>query len=155
MQRVALASETAGQVGIPLPIAEIRAWHRIVTTSRETAVGQRIGKNIARPFLEFGAPGKVPTLVSGVTPSAVFCPMPRAHPQFGIVAVGNRSPACRERFLNNVWRMNLVDPRARQHIKRAPQCANGVERVQDVLGVCIDVHRCDRRELVPLYIDLA
>ena len=51
-----------------------------------------------------------------VAPCAVFRPVPCRHAEFGIVAVSDRSPARREGFLNNVWRVDLINVVAREHI---------------------------------------
>ncbi len=48
VQRVAFTRELAGEIGIALPIAEIRALQRAVAAGREAAVRQRIGQNVAQ-----------------------------------------------------------------------------------------------------------
>ncbi len=113
MQGVALARKTAGQVRIALPVAEIRARHRSVPAGGKSAMRQCICKDVACRFLKLSAADKVSALVSSVAPSPVFVPVPCAHAQFGIVSIGDWSPACRERILYDMRRMHFVDTLAR------------------------------------------
>ncbi len=109
MQRVTFAGEAAGQIGIALPICEIRAGYRSVSAGREAAVWKCVGQDVAGRLFEVGAAGKISAAVGGVAPGSILGPVPCGHAEFGVVAIGNRSPAGRKRFLNDVRGVNFVD----------------------------------------------
>src|ERR1700751_1693566 len=138
--RIAFTGEFAGQVGIALPVSQIRTLHGPVPTGRESAMGQRVREDVAQRLLQLAAAGKIPALADGIAPGSVLRPVPGGHAKFSVVAIGDRTPSCRERFLNNMWGVDLVDVRARQDVNRTTQGAIRVERIQDVPRVSIDGH---------------
>src|ERR1700676_4431529 len=112
MQRIAFASELAGQIWIAFPVREIRSLHGPVTVGGEAAVRQRVSQAVADGCFQFGARREVPAAVPWIAPCSVLCPMPCRHTQFGVISVGDRPPTCREGLLNDMWRIYFVDVRA-------------------------------------------
>ena len=104
---------------------------------------QGVRQNIASRFSQFGTTGEVAALVSRVAPGPVLGPVPSRHAQLGIVAVGDRAPAGRERFLKNMWSVDCVDIHPGQHIDGAAQRLIGIERSQHVRRIGIDRDHSD------------
>src|SRR5256885_16556298 len=88
---------------------------------------ERVRKNVANARFEIGAAGEVTALVGGVAPGAFGIPVPGGHAKFGIVAIGDGSPAGRGRFLNDVGRVNAVNVAMGEDVERAAESGVGVE----------------------------
>lgn len=114
---------------------------------------KRIGKNVANGLLEVGTAGEVAAFVRGITPGAGGIPVPGSHTQFGIVAIGNWTPAGGKRFLNDVRRVDAVDVAAGENVERAAEGGVGIKRIDLVgrSGVYVDgeVGRLGQREYGP------
>src|SRR6516164_8688981 len=141
MQCVTLAREAACKIRVAFPGAEVGAFYRSVAAGGETPMRQSVGKNVAERFLQLRAAGKVPTLVRRITPGPVLGPMPGGHPQFGVVAISDGTPARRERLRDNVWSVDQVDLAARQDIDRTAERAVGVKGVDNVTRGSVHTHR--------------
>ncbi len=132
MQGVLLSSKSAGQVGVALPVSKVRTLHRAIAPGREAAMWQRVGEDVADGLPQVGAAGEITTPMCRITPGSILCPIPCRHAEFGVVAIGDWTPACRERLLQNVWRIDLIDIPARQNIDRAAECAIGAKGINGV-----------------------
>ena len=110
-------------------------------------MGKGIRKNVANRLFELRATREVPALARGVAPGSVLGPMPRRHAKLRIIAISNRPPTRRERFLNDVWRIQLVDARARKHIDGRPKRA---VRIEGIDGVRLRSVHMDGRNLLRL-----
>jgi len=113
MQRVAFAGEPAGEVRITFPITEVRTLYRAITAGSETTVRQCVRQDVLDRFLQFSAAGEISASVRRIAPYSIFRPVPCRHAKLSIVAVGDRSPACGESLLNDVWCIDFVDAGAR------------------------------------------
>lgn len=78
-------------------------------------------------------------MVSGVAPSAFGIPVPSGHAKFGIVAIGDGTPAGGERFLNDVGSVNAVDIAMGEDVERAAEGGVRVEGIELVRGSDVDV----------------
>src|SRR6516165_5200161 len=140
MQCVTLAREAACKIRVAFPGAEVGAFYRSVAAGGETPMRQSVGKNVAERFLQLRAAGKVPTLVRRITPGPVLGPMPGGHPQFGVVAISDGTPAGRERLRDNVWSVDQVDLAARQDVDRTAEGAVRVEGIDSVARGSVHAH---------------
>src|SRR5215470_4911296 len=140
MRCVTLAREVACKIRVALPVAEVGAFNRAVAAGRESPMRQGIGQNVAERFLELRAAGKVPALVGRIAPGPVLGPMPGGHPQLGVVAISDGTPASRERLRDNVWSIDQVDLAARQDVDRTAEGAVGVEGIDSVAGGSVHAH---------------
>src|SRR5467141_2166488 len=77
-----------------------------------------------------------------IAPRSVFSPVPGSHAEFGIVPVSNRSPARGESFLNNVWRIDLINVVVRENIDGAAQGAVGIEGIDCMRRGSINMNGC-------------
>src|SRR4030088_150412 len=132
MQRVAFAGELAGEVRIAFPVTEIGALYGAIAAGGKTTVRQSVGQNVTGHFLQFGAASEISTPMRRVAPRSVLGPVPGRHPQFSVIAVSDGSPARRQRLLDNVWRVDLIDVGTRQHINRTTEGAVGIKRIDGV-----------------------
>src|SRR6478735_2137331 len=108
MQLVAFAGEFAGEVRIAFPIRQVVTWNRAVAAGGKAAVGKSVGKYVLDRLFQFSAAGEVSASVRHITPHAVLVPVPRSHSQLSVVAICDRSPPRRKRFLNDMRRKNPV-----------------------------------------------
>ena len=148
MERVAFTGEFAGEIRIAFPVADFFALQcggRTAAAVCESAMGERVGEDVAQRFLEIGAAGEVAALMGWVAPDAVFGPVPGGDAQFGVVAVADGSPAGRERFFDDVRRVDFVDAVMREDIDGAAERAVGIERIDGVPGSRVDAHGRDLR----------
>jgi len=102
VERIGFAGEFGGEVRIAFPVEEIRALYGTVAAGGESAMRERVRQNVADGRFEIDAAGEVAALAGGVTPCAFGIPVPGGHAKFGIVAIGDGSPAGGKRFLNDV-----------------------------------------------------
>ena len=109
MESITFAGEFAGQVWIAFPISEVRPGNRTIAAGGKPTVRQSIRKNVFDRRLELGAGSEVSAPMCGVTPGSIFRPVPRCHPKLSIIAITDWPPGSRERFLNNVRGVDLVD----------------------------------------------
>ncbi len=142
MECVALSRKLAAEIRIALPIDEIGTLHRAVATGRKPSMRQSIGQYVPHGVFQFAATRKVAALVNGIAPASVLRPMPCGHAKFSVVAIGDRSPSCRERLLHNVRRVDLVDSGMRQDVNRAAQRPIRVEGIQHMTRVRIHSNDC-------------
>src|SRR5258708_13548514 len=103
MEGVGFAGELAREIGIALPIAEIRSLQRPVSAGGEAAMGQSIRKYVTQRLLEISAAGEVSAFVRRVAPRSILGPVPCGHAEFGVIAISDRPPTRAERLLNNMW----------------------------------------------------
>jgi len=66
-------------------------------------------------------------------------PVPGGHAKFGIVAIGDGSPAGGKRFLNDVGSVNAVDVAMGEDVERAAESGVRVEGIDLVSGSDVDV----------------
>src|SRR5450755_2618656 len=125
MKCIAFACKFGSEIRIALPIGERGPLNRSVTAGRKPAMWQRVRKDVACRLFEFGAASKIPALMRLVAPCSILGPVPRRHAEFAIVAIADRTPSRRKRFLNDVRAVNLIDSRTRQNVDRASQGAIG------------------------------
>src|SRR5581483_4005077 len=109
MLRVVLPGELTRQIGIALPVTEVWPHDGPVAAGREPAVRECIRENVTYRFLEFRTAGEVPALMGCIAPGSVLGPVPGGHAEFAVVAIGNWSPSCGQRFLDDVRSVDLVD----------------------------------------------
>src|ERR1700733_9055078 len=105
MKGVAFAREFGSQIRIAFPVGEIRTCDRPIATRRKSAVWQCVGKDVANRILQFGAAGEIASFAGGIAPSAVLSPVPSRHSKLGVIAIADRSPSGRKRFLDDVRRV--------------------------------------------------
>jgi hypothetical protein len=65
--------------------------------------------------------------------------MPGGHAKFGVVAIGDGSPAGGERFLNNVRGVDTVNVAAGKNVERAAEGGVGIKGVDLVGGSDVDM----------------
>ena len=104
MQRVVLAGEGLGEIGIALPVGGLvaigEARPAVAVALGCAAMGQRIGPGVDDWILAGrGIAGKVALLFGGVAPRAVGVPVPGFHLQLSVLAVAYRAPARAQQLL--------------------------------------------------------
>src|SRR5437588_12479070 len=101
---------------------------------------QRVSQNVTNRFLQFSAAGEISALVGGIAPASVLVPVPRRHAELGVVAIRDRAPARRKRFLDDMRRINFIDVIVRQNVNRAAESAVWVKGINGVARSDIHVH---------------
>src|SRR5581483_190474 len=104
---------------------------------------QRVSQNVTNRFHQFSAAGEIPALVGGIAPASALVPVPDRHAELGVVAIGDRAPARRKRFLDDMGRINFVYVVVRQNINRAAESAVRVEGINDMAWSNIHAHGWD------------
>jgi hypothetical protein len=69
--------------------------------------------------------------------------VPGSHAELGVVAVRERTPSGGESFLNDVRSVDVVDGGAGEDVDGAAEGLVGVEGVEDVAGIGVDVEGGD------------
>jgi hypothetical protein len=143
VEGVAFAGEFAGQIGIAFPVREVRAFDGTIPAGGESAMGKRVGEDVTDGIFEISAAGEVSAVVGGIAPGAIVVPVPGSHAELGVVAVRERTPSGGESFLNDVRSVDVVDGGAGEDVDGAAEGLVGVEGVEDVAGIGVDVEGGD------------
>src|ERR1700756_2202282 len=127
MLRIGFARKFLAEIRVALPVririavGQPRKVPLGTAIARVAPVRQRISIRMPQKIRRCGDSGEISALVLRIAPSAARIPVPRRNLQFRVLPIGDRTPSGRERFLQNLRRIDLIDRSFRKYVDGCSQ----------------------------------